>query len=140
MQRQVLTRTVGHGETGFLLRSIAVGTEYVLTRPVLDLQRAPDNTHVMPVHTPAQNKHTSRKRGMWSRNAHRVYIPQSGLQSLKCFLSQGLYHSENIYTRHMLNEKRHIHLAKYRKHHEHYSKIFTAFKVTTTATEYTECR
>ena len=24
----------------------------------------PDNTHVMPVHTPVQNKHTSRKRGM----------------------------------------------------------------------------
>ena len=54
-----------------------------------------------------------------------------------------VYHSENIYTQHMLNEKRHIHLAapaKYRKHHEHYSKIFTAFNVTTTATEYTECR
>ena len=44
VQRQVLTRMVGYGETGFLGRSSdltgPVGTKYVFTRPVLDLQRA----------------------------------------------------------------------------------------------------
>jgi len=48
VQRQVLTRTVGHGKTGFLGRSFPVGTEFVFTRPVLDLQRAPHDTDLLP--------------------------------------------------------------------------------------------
>ena len=45
VQRQVVTRTVGHGETGFLGRSSDLDRSsengYVFTRPVLNLQPTP---------------------------------------------------------------------------------------------------